>query len=71
MICDRCGVKVTTREDRHRRFGHIDLPFPLIHPLGDESDVLMTVPVLPATFWEAPAGNRLAESYDQLATNWQ
>src|SRR5262245_3654096 len=56
MVCDRCGVKVTTREERRSRFGHVDLPVPVPHPLGDADDLVGAVPVLPAGFLEAPAG---------------
>src|SRR5438094_813304 len=28
MICDRCAVKVTGRDARRKRFGHIELPVP-------------------------------------------
>ena len=66
MICDRCGVKVATPEERRRRFGHIDLPVPLPHPWGDEAELVGTVPVLPAAFLESPAGVGLARSFEGL-----
>jgi hypothetical protein len=66
MICDRCGVKVTTRGERRRRFGHIDLPEPVPHPLGDGSELVGAVPVLPAAFFESPAGRALAGAYEEL-----
>jgi hypothetical protein len=66
MICDRCGVKVTTREERRTRFGHVDLPAPVPYPLGDESDLVAAVPVLPAAFRECPAGGGLANAYEEL-----
>jgi hypothetical protein len=65
-ICDRCGVKVTTRQERRRRFGHIDLPAPVAHPLGDGAELIGAVPVLPAAFREAPAGGGLARAYEGL-----
>jgi hypothetical protein len=65
MICDRCGVKVTTPDVRRSRFGHIDLPMPVSHPLGTDDD-LISVPVLPAVFWESSAGGRLAPFYENL-----
>jgi hypothetical protein len=67
MICDRCGVKVTTREVRRQRFGHLILPVAVPHPLGAKGERIFKVPVLPAVFWEAPAGERLARVYDSLA----
>ncbi|MFG2639584.1 hypothetical protein ACGFYP_01155 [Streptomyces sp. NPDC048370] len=30
--CDRCGRTPPTRRERGRRFGHIDLPAPVVHP---------------------------------------
>lgn len=68
MICDRCGVKVTTCEVRRKRFGHIDLPEEVAHPLGDEADLVSVVPVLPAAFRESPAGSGMASIYEMLAT---
>jgi hypothetical protein len=67
MICDQCGVKVTTRQARRQRFGHMTLPVSVAHPLGEAGERLSTLPVLPAAFWQAPAGSRLAERYDELA----
>jgi hypothetical protein len=66
MICDRCGVKVTTRAARRQRFGHIDLQVPVLHPLGQSAELLSTIPVLPAVFFESHAGKRLGEIYDEL-----
>jgi hypothetical protein len=66
MICDRCGVKVTLPEERRRRFGHIDLPASIPHPLGDESELVAAVPVLPAAFFESPAGIELGRVYEEL-----
>ena len=67
MICDLCGVKVTERESRRQRFGHINLPVAVLHPLGECGEHLSAVPILPAAFWQAPAGCLLAERYDELA----
>jgi hypothetical protein len=67
MICDLCGVKVTTREARRQRFGHMNLPVAVPHPLGEGGERLSAVPVLPAAFWQAPAGGQLAQRYDELA----
>ncbi|MDB5313641.1 MAG: DNA-directed polymerase subunit beta [Gemmataceae bacterium] len=66
MICDRCGVKVATREERQRRFGHIDLPVPIPHPLGDETELIDAVPVLPAAFSGSSKGGGLARAYEDL-----
>src|SRR5260370_18470110 len=67
MICDLCGVKVTTCQVRRQRFGHMNLPVGVLHPLGEAGERLSAVPVLPAAFWQARAGSRLAERYDELA----
>lgn len=66
MICDRCGVKLTSLDARHRRFGHIEMPSSMEHPLGEKGDCLSTIPVLPATFFESSGGKALAELYDDL-----
>jgi hypothetical protein len=66
MICDRCGVKLTTRTVRWQRFGHIDLPGPIVHPLGQCGERLSAIPVLPAAFVESRGGEHLADLYDEL-----
>jgi hypothetical protein len=66
MICDVCGVKLTSPAVRRVRFGHIDLPFEIQHPLASDPHPLSAVPVLPAGFLSSPAGNSLAELYEQL-----
>jgi hypothetical protein len=68
MICDRCGVKITTTDARRSRCSHIELPVTIRHPLGDASDMLDAFPVLPAIYFESPAGARLADAYDALFT---
>ena len=66
MICDGCGVKVTTTASRRQRFGHIDLPAPTVHPLGQGTERLSAIPVLPAVFRESRGGQVLAAHYDGL-----
>ena len=66
MICDRCGVKVTTRDVRRQRFGHIDFPFSVQHPLGGEADQVGAWPVLPAAFRAASGGRPLDAVYDDM-----
>jgi hypothetical protein len=66
MICDRCGVKVTTVAARRQRFGHIDLPCPIVHPLGERTERLGAIPVLPAAFVDSRGGDGLADLYDEL-----
>jgi hypothetical protein len=67
MVCDRCGVKVTTRSARRRRFGHIELSVPIAHPYGGSLNSLDVFPVLPAAFRESPDGKDLIDVYDRLA----
>lgn len=66
MICDRCGVKVTTPAVRRERFGHIELREPVAHPLGDGGPLLAAFPVLPAAFVTSAAGELLAALYEEL-----
>lgn len=49
-ICHRCGVKVgLSRSMARRRFGHIQLPRSIQHPLCSQSS-LSVIPVLPIAF---------------------
>ena len=66
IICDQCGVKVTTADVRRARCGHINLPVPIPHPLGGEPAPLNVVPVLPVAFVEAPGGADLLRAYDKV-----
>ena len=66
MICDYCGVKVTLPDVRHQRFGHMEMPLSIEHPLGEKGEQLSTIPVLPATFFESSGGKALAEVYEEL-----
>ena len=66
MICDVCGVKLTSPTVRRRRFGHIDLVSEIQHPLAKEPHLLSVFPVLPADFVSSPAGNSVAALYEEL-----
>jgi hypothetical protein len=66
IICDQCGVKVTTSDVRRARCAHINLPMPILHPLGGEPAQLNTVPDLPVAFVEAPGGADLLRAYDKV-----
>jgi hypothetical protein len=68
MICDRCGVKITSPSVRRERFGHVELGTDLRHPLGAETDQVAAFPVLPAVYIGSAAGDRLAERYEALVT---
>jgi hypothetical protein len=66
MICDRCGVKVTALAARRQRFGHIELPAPIVHPFSDLNEPISAIPVLPAAFVESSGGEGLAVLYDEM-----
>jgi hypothetical protein len=66
MICDRCGVKITTADSRRTRCGHIELPVTIGHPLGKPSDTLDAFPVVPAVYFDSVAGAPLADAYEAL-----
>jgi hypothetical protein len=66
MICDRCGVKVTTSKSRRRRWGHIDFPGQIRHPLGEPPVLVDAFPVLPAAFRESVAGTVLNPLYEDI-----
>jgi hypothetical protein len=65
-ICDTCGVKVTSSESRRSRFGHIDLPNQVRHPLGEPSTRLEAFPVLPAAIRERDIGGDLNQNYEDV-----
>ena len=66
MICDICGVKIASHELRRTRFAHIELAYPIPHPLVTPVSTLDAIPVLPARFWESKAGALLATSYEDV-----
>jgi hypothetical protein len=68
MICDRCGVKITTADSRRTRCAHIELPVTIGHPFGEPSETLDAFPVVPAVYFESAAGAPLADSYEALLT---
>ena len=65
IICDQCGVRVTTSDVRRSRCAHINLAAAIRHPLGTEqAQSLNALPVLPVAFIEAPGGPELLRAYD-------
>jgi hypothetical protein len=70
MVCDMCGVKIASKNLRNQRFGHVDFTEPLVHPF-DTSCRLTCFPVLPANYFESPAGSALQELYDRLIMSIQ
>ena len=68
MVCDRCGVKVTTTDARTTRFGHIEFSSgPVEHPF-DPTVRMGCFPVIPAVYLESRAGTDLCSHYEQLLT---
>jgi len=66
MVCDRCGVKVTTTDARKTRFGHIEFSSgPVEHPF-DPSVSMGCFPVISAVYLESRAGMQLCLHYEQL-----
>jgi hypothetical protein len=66
MICDWCGVKVTSPVARRERFGHIELTAEVRHPLSGGADILAAFPVLPAAYVASLAGETLVGLYEEL-----
>ena len=66
LICDQCGVKITSADVRRRRFGHIELTVTVPHPFAEHSHRLAAFPVLPAEFLTSLAGEPLADIYEGL-----
>jgi hypothetical protein len=66
MICDICGVKVTTSAARRERFGHIELASAVPHPFGSAGERLSVVPVMPTVFVQSAGGRPLADLYEEL-----
>jgi hypothetical protein len=66
MICDICGVKVTTPAVRRERFGHIEFACAAQHPLADTTHQIDAFPVLPAAFLCSISGRKLADTYESL-----
>jgi hypothetical protein len=66
MICHICFAKVTSPHVRRRRFGHINLSTPAAHPFGTKGETLVSVPVMPAVFWQTKPGEILAQIYDDF-----
>ena len=65
IICDVCGVKLTTPEARRHRFGHIQLAIAVTHPIFPSAR-LTVIPVLSASFVDSQKGTELAQTYDTL-----
>lgn len=44
VICDKCGVEVTLKDVRFRRFGHISLNVPTKSIFGEDINMLLVIP---------------------------
>ena len=66
LVCDRCGVKVTTTDARKTRFGHIDFGLGTVEHPFDATASMGCFPVIPAVYLESSAGTALCSRYDQL-----
>ncbi len=47
QVCEACGVESASTSVRRKRFGHIELPIPVVHPWRPDLQ-LEAIPVLPA-----------------------
>src|SRR5262245_36330278 len=61
MICDRCGVKITSAASRSMRFGHVELGLSIAHPYAPRPARLEAWPILPASYFESTGGAPLGE----------
>ena len=66
MVCDCCGVKVTSVSERRARFGHIDLSLQSVgHPF-QPSQVMDCFPVIPGDYLLSESRGKLCQFYEQL-----
>lgn len=65
MACGYYKVRITSRDVRRTRFGHIELGMQVPHPFvpGVQLEVF---PVLPGDFFDGPQGDELAAAYEAL-----
>jgi hypothetical protein len=66
MICDVCGVKITSRQARRTRFGHINLSVPITHDVCGGTSQIDAFPVLPAAIRESIRGMGLNDVYEKM-----
>lgn len=57
ITCEKCGVEVLPAAVRRERFGHIELPVPVLHPWAPERELAYLL-VLPAGFREQAPNER-------------
>ena len=66
MICDNCGVKITSIEARFTRFGHINLSVPIAHEVCPGEREIEAFPVLPAALRLSTGGHKLNALYEAM-----
>ena len=59
-------MMVSVQRGRRCRFEHVNLPASIRHPFGSPGDTVKAFPVLPAAFFQSPAGADLADLYDNM-----
>ena len=67
LVCDHCGVKITSTKERRQRFGHIEFRAESIvcHPFDFVSEI-KCFPVIPGKYLHSISGRKLCEAYEQL-----
>ena len=71
IICDRCGVKVSSSSVRWERMGHINLKQEMEYSLGNETQQIQAFPVMPARYRESKVGRALNDHYEQIVESNQ
>lgn len=66
VLCDRCGVDVTSSSVRRERMGHIELPCRIPNPLSGVQETVAVVAVLPPAYIEHAGLSCLSTLYDEL-----
>ena len=70
IVCDRCGVKITTVDERRKRFGHIEVSsYEISHPF-DSNFILECFPVIPATYLNSASGRDLCDAYESMLDDY-
>lgn len=71
MICDLCGVCITSSDSRRERFGHVNIVAMIYDHVSGVASPIESWPVLPAAYRESAAGAALNELYEQLVDSEQ
>jgi hypothetical protein len=65
-ICETCGVKITSRQARWKRFGHINLLVPVRYEVFDLVNEIESFPVLPAAIRGSNGGAGVDDLYEAM-----